>query len=144
MKKINFRILALLLAVLTAGAVGAQQMERQMNITIPFDFVVGDKPLPAGEYNVLGGSSHNFIWLKSADCRNVAVTSTIYSSNKDLAEKSLLQFRRYGDSYFLSKVVVAGESTSKTLGQSKREREVALIAARAGIATVQAAQNIAK
>jgi hypothetical protein len=145
MKRLNFQLLVLLLIGLTAGFAWAGQMDRLMNVDIPFDFVVGNRSLPSGQYVVLGTGATPFIWIREANSgKHIQLIGTTPELNKANAEQSLLQFRKYGDSYFLAKIVVADKSYSKVVSQSKREREVALAAAGTGIGAVKLAQIQAK
>jgi hypothetical protein len=144
MKKLSFSILVLLLAGLLGSVTYAQDFRQLMSINIPFDFVVGNKSLPSGEYYVLGSAGNSFIWIRDLQGKMVAITNTVPNRSPDRAANSALHFNRYGDTYFLHKVVVAGLDIAKELSKSKREREVQLASAGAAIATVQSASAAIK
>ena len=110
-----------------------------MSINIPFDFVVGNKPLPSGEYYVLGSASNPFIWIRALQGKMVALTITVPNRNPNPAANSVLYFNRYGDTYFLHKVAIEGLNTTKELRKSIRERIVRLASTGAAITTVQSA-----
>ncbi|MBV8114110.1 MAG: hypothetical protein JO300_05170, partial [Silvibacterium sp.] len=50
MKRITTTALFILAALVTAG--GAVAQDRAVRATVPFDFTVGDKLLPAGNYEI--------------------------------------------------------------------------------------------
>src|SRR5512136_1368023 len=92
MKRLGFSILIVLLAGLIGGLTYAQGMRELMALNIPFDFVVGDTSLPAGEYYVLGSSNHGFIWIRDLKSKNIAVAGTVPSPSLEPATKTALQF----------------------------------------------------
>ena len=85
-----------LLSLLVVGSVQAQLPGSEIRASIPFDFTVRGKTLPAGDY---------------------AITRI-----GDEPRRNFLVFNRYGDSYFLEEVVTAGEGTGRELSPSHAER----------------------
>ncbi len=115
------------LAVMSSTCVAHAQ--ETMKVNIPFDFVAGDRSLPAGEYSVnVTGAMHTLILVD----RNVAGTSAILGTNAALApepqSQSKLIFNRYGDRYFLSQVWMQGNTRGRQLLKSAREKEIAQVA----------------
>jgi hypothetical protein len=92
---------------------------------IPFDFNVGKASLPSGEYNVKPMSQGSIV-IQSKDGRQSAIALTnVTDSPKSLAVGKLV-FNRYGDQYFLSKVLTPGGTGSgKELIRTQNERELA-------------------
>ncbi len=129
MNKLSLSILLLVLAGLMAGTASAQLARHLFTIDVPFPFVVGTTTLPAGQYEVSGNGSHDLIWIKTWDGKSVALTLAIPTVSGKPAESSALVFNRYGNDYFLAKVLEAGDSTATQSIKSKREREVAQLAA---------------
>jgi hypothetical protein len=98
----TIRVLALfgLIAITGPSAVMAQD---PFHVTIPFNFTVTSKSLPAGGYRV-SETSHGVIWLRSEDNRtNMAVVTHTGERGKNPL-KTVLIFHRYGAQYFLSSV----------------------------------------
>jgi hypothetical protein len=144
MKKFGFSILVLLFAGMLAGIASAQGMRELMTITIPFDFVAGNQSLPSGEYYVLGSSVHSLIWIRNLDRKRVTVENTIPFKGLEAAAYSALQFHRYGDTYFLHKIVLAGQDMAKVVLKSTREREVKLASAKPSIVILKTADASTK
>jgi hypothetical protein len=118
----------MLFAVLVIGmtlAVGSAFGQTMARANIPFDFSIGNSPLPSGEYTVSPAfEGHNTVLvIRSADWRQqVIVQASAAESAKTLRENKLV-FRRYGDQYFLSKIWVRGQALALPTGH--REREMA-------------------
>ncbi|MBL8190427.1 MAG: hypothetical protein JNK38_20590, partial [Acidobacteria bacterium] len=87
---------------LTALGIAAG-LTTKVTADIPFDFNVGGKTLPAGKYTVAKGTTQGLLIIqdseKGASAGVIAQTST---ANMD--GKATLQFRRYGNQYFLASV----------------------------------------
>ena len=91
-----------LFAVLMVPATQAQSIILQAEI--PFDFAVGNKWLPAGEYQVTKPNSHGVILIQSQDARSSALAMTIGGQAGKTGHVGKLVFNRYGEQYFLSKI----------------------------------------
>jgi hypothetical protein len=121
MKLLRIALYAALL--LAASASIAQTRQGDVVANIPFPFVVAHQTLPAGHYIV---SPANAVALGIHDANNrgtfVPTESTQRSANDNSCK---LVFHRYGDTYFLSEVWVAGNSNGRTLFRSRAERELA-------------------
>jgi len=123
------KILSAILALsfVTVGAVttaSAQLPGTRMTAEIPFDFIVGEQTLPAGTYEVrrvMDGPS--FLYIQNVDDRReTAIFKTDLSDEDDSIPRSALVFHRYGDIYFLAKIVSRYEGITRELGPSKQER----------------------
>jgi len=111
--------LGLLLAVSAA-----QAQEPRVKANIPFDFVVGDRVMPAGEYTVApAGSLGQAITISSGDRSSIALTSACASSSPSQSTK--LVFHALAGRYFLSQVWVEGYSQGRQLRMSKSEVQLA-------------------
>jgi len=111
--------LGLLLAVSAA-----QAQEPRLKANIPFDFVVGDRVLPAGEYQVSAmGASGQAIAILSEKATAFMVTSACVSSGPSKSSK--LVFHAMGGRYFLSQVWTEGYSQGRQLRESKAQIELA-------------------
>ncbi len=126
MKKQALNIVAMLslLATLTAVSASAQSA-KLMTVTIPFDFTIGKTTLPAGKYNVERSSSLNVLVVCSPDWRTSEAFHTQSVQAKGSGAQARLEFRRYGDHYFLARVWMQGHDVGRELPQSRRERELA-------------------
>jgi hypothetical protein len=97
-----------------------------LQVTIPFEFQVGNKMLPAGTYTVWLGAHGSA--LSISDGRGKAafsVITTIDRPNALASANSRLVFRVYGNHHFLSEVQWAGYRTARSLPKSKAETQIA-------------------
>ena len=126
-------MLMVTLALAAASAVVANGQSKQKLIAqVPFDFVVAEKTLRAGEYHVRAvNQDGDAISIKSIDGDQVLrLSSPKERSDRQMTAK--LVFHRYGNTYFLSQIWMAGESTGrelpKTRGELATERELKTVA----------------
>ena len=114
------------LLTLMAVAVQAQMPGAAIRASIPFDFIVRGKTLPAGHYEIRRiNDEPSGLMIRNVDIkRNEALfeTEPVYIATSP--RKDELIFHRYGDSYFLSEVVTGGEQTAQELKPSHAEREM--------------------
>jgi hypothetical protein len=97
-----------------------------MSALIPFDFIVGEQTLPAGTYEVrrVGDDPYLLSIQNVDDRREVAIFSTALLDEGDSIRQSGLVFHRYGDIYFLAKMMSQHEGISRKLEPSKQERRM--------------------
>ena len=124
MQKYAYQVLTALTLVawLMVPATHAQSI--MLKADIPFDFVVGEKRLPSGQYHV---KSLNPVLtqIESKDARSTAIVLTTGMQAAKISDTGKLIFNRYGDQYFLSKIWVPSSDTGRQLPKSRFEREVA-------------------
>jgi len=128
-KSLQFFTMAMLLGVsavtVSAGSFGAASSSN-FRVDVPFDFRVGKKTYPAGEYSVkrvrtrLGQGQVIIENLESGKQKYIfgslaAVTSGSYTG-------FTLSFNRYGDIHFLRQIVSPDAEFS--LSQSKAEKRI--------------------
>ena len=119
----SFTMLTLLVAVALAGAVvSANAQSNPIKVNIPFEFVVGDKTLPAGEYLAKPATTGGALAIQNADGKGNVVRMTGPTEQKNKSRARMV-FHRYGHNYFLAQVW-NGESTGRELAKSKQERAV--------------------
>ena len=122
------RRLTMLMAIvgiaLAAAAVANGQAGTQIRASVPFDFIVTEKTLRAGDYDVGVGSS-GAVAIQNASGDKVFRLSHARNRVDDGDMIAKLVFHRYGNTYFLSQVWLAGESTGQELPKSRQERAIA-------------------
>ena len=108
-----------------AVAARAQTIGRTKLIAnIPFEFIVGGKTLPAGEYTIRQfnpASDHSVLHFRSKDASVDALVQTT-SVIARAPENARLIFRRYDNHYFFAEAWVGGESTGLKAPKSRAER----------------------
>ena len=109
---------------LASAAVANGQAGRQVTAQVPFDFIVANKTLRAGRYEVNNvNSSGDALAIRQAEGTDQAMILTAPVIAKNQSDtKAKLVFHRYGQTYFLSQVWVAGRSDGRELARSKQER----------------------
>ena len=118
--------LAMLMVTLAFGAAAAVvatgQSSRGLRAQVPFDFVVANKTLRAGEYQVRSlNDDGNLIVIGNQDGdRAVQQSNSAERRGKQLHAK--LVFHRYGSTYFLSQIWMAGETTGREMVKTRQER----------------------
>jgi len=125
----KFGFLSVIALVTAVGSAQGQSLAYKLRANIPFDFVVADKKLPAGEYYIgraMQDSGDSVLLISSVDGRaNVIRLSTPVESRVPKNEGTFV-FHRYGDQYFLSQVWPAGASTGRGFATSGGESELAV------------------
>jgi hypothetical protein len=108
-----------------AAAANAQGFNVRGNI--PFDFVVSNQTLPAGEYEVRPGApSDLMLIIQSSDGSKAALAITYACGGGAPSKQTELVFHHVGRQYFLSQIQVQGYSEGRQLPKSRAEAEVAL------------------
>jgi hypothetical protein len=101
------------------------QAQEPMVVNVPFDFVAGDKTLPAGEYAIKTVGSARTLVLTDSKAAVSAVVNTNPAVLSEPQSQSKLVFNRYGDRYFLAQVWTAGYASGRQLIKSDGEKEMA-------------------
>lgn len=113
--------LGLLLAVSTVHA-----QEPVLKANIPFNFVVGNRWMPAGDYvlnNQLPGSG--LVAVRDAEQNNSSVVGTTPVSLTEPSKTTKLVFHRMGGEYFLYQIWVEGRATGREFPKTKLEIQMA-------------------
>ena len=115
-----------LLSLLVVGTTSAQEPGTEIRVSIPFDFTVRGKTLPAGEYEIrrINDEPIGLLIRNMHDKHDNVVFETEPKIDRAMPKRDELIFTRYGDSYFLSEVRTAGEQTGEEVYPSHREREL--------------------
>ena len=126
MKKQAYTMIALLVLV-GSMAVAAQAQtsgRRQLIANIPFQFNVGNKTLPAGEYSVrqVNPDSDCGVLLLSSRDGNASALIQVDSVIGKAQETAKLTFHRYGNKYFFAQAWIDGDNTGMQAPKSKAER----------------------
>ncbi len=112
-------------AIAAALPVLAQTITLKANI--PFEFMVGEKVMPAGQYQITGTGSPDVLRLEDFEAHSVvlAATQREYIRTDQPAAATKLVFNRYGNRYFLAEVVNGYAETGMRLPVTHAERELA-------------------
>jgi hypothetical protein len=94
---------------------------------IPFDFMVGSKRMPKGEYLIESVGDSGTLTIRNAKKGKAVTFNTIRHKPTD-SPKSKLIFNRYGEQYFLARIWDGSSETVLKLNKSKSEKRIAKLA----------------
>jgi hypothetical protein len=140
LRAVTMLVSIIALAFATAVASNAQSSGKGLKANIPFDFVVGDKTLAAGDYSVRQITANaDGILVRSNDGGHSAIRLTTSLNAGAPKRKTALTFLRYGNTYYLSQVWMGGSREGREMVKSKSER-----AAERELARNASANNLAQ
>jgi hypothetical protein len=126
MKKVlGVMAMGCLLSLLVVVSARAQDDGNSIRVSIPFDFNVEGKTLPAGDYEVrrINDEPTELLIQNVNHRRDETMFQTEPLDAPRIPNHSLLVFHRYGENgYFLSEVMTAGEQTGEELRPTRAER----------------------
>lgn len=121
MKRISAIALFTIVTLVAATGLSAEQPALKANI--PFNFTVGDTSMPAGEY-IISSPESGMVKIQSADNRHVGWVAVLPSHFESAAGGQLL-FDKYGESYFLHRILSpANTSQNLDVASGKVEKRV--------------------
>jgi hypothetical protein len=126
------RLFVLVGLVAAACALEAQSPTLIMTADIPFDFQLGPNAMPSGHYRV--AYAQGLLILRCGN--HAASVLTIPKERAKAPETALMEFTRYGDSYFFAGVWSPYMAQGSTVAKTKLEKEVASRAARGEPTTI--------
>jgi hypothetical protein len=94
-------------------------------VQVPFEFMVGNKTVPAGEYTVQSANtwSQTLLIRKKSGGVSMFSPSALGANGKTAGNDGLL-FHKYGDHYFLWAVEVKGSRTIYQVPETNAEAEL--------------------
>jgi hypothetical protein len=105
----------------------AAPLSVKIRAEIPFDFMVGKKRLPKGEYLIESINESGTLTIRHAKKGKAVTFNTIRHKPTD-SNKSKLVFNRYGDKYFLARIFDPSTETILKLNKSSAEKRIAKLA----------------
>ena len=116
MKRIYVIALLALAGIIGTGKALAQD---EVRVTVPFDFAVGNKVLPAGMYSITPVSA-TAIEIQNRATWNGVLTLTNQTSKE--SAKNVLVFDKYNGHYFLREILCESARMNLSLPASKSEQ----------------------
>jgi hypothetical protein len=134
--KLNYKAIAVWTLLLMTAVPSLAQSANRTVIDIPFDFVVGQKTLPAGQYRIepVKRDSKTTWEIQRTNNGPSAVVITVPVQARTTQESARLVFQKYDEQYVLAQIWTAGDNDGRELVQPSR-------AARANNAVARAAQK---
>jgi hypothetical protein len=115
-----------LFAVMSAATAYAQMPGTAVRASIPFDFSVRGKILPAGDYEIrrINDGPDGLVISSRVDKHERVIFETEPIGTKRMLSRSEIIFLRYGDNYFMSEIFPGGGERGRELLTSRRERRL--------------------
>jgi hypothetical protein len=134
----NLRSILLALTVLLL-ATAAEAQTTNVKVSIPFDFVVGDRAYSAGEYTIKSMSDNGLVIQIGTSQQPALGMARSYScaSNAPAATTKLM-FHRLGEHYFLYQAWTEGNNWGREFPKSKGEVQLAKNNSKPGLVIVSA------
>ena len=112
--------------VVLSGMAAAQRIGSSRIVAqVPFEFMVANKIVPAGEYTVQAFTMDgNTLVIRNPEAKVGLVSPSSQSEGKQEASHYALVFKHYGDRYFLSGIKLEGSNITYRLPESKVEAEL--------------------
>jgi hypothetical protein len=125
MKRICSILRTLSACALVAVFCIAAQAQPALIANVPFDFVVANSNLAAGQYTVSIDLLQSTVLVRGQDGESAVMALSIAAHTGKISDQAKLVFNRYGDRYVLSEVWPAGTNDGRAFVPSKMERELA-------------------
>jgi hypothetical protein len=114
----------ILIAAIAACGLSAQINVKTIRTAVPFAFDAKGQQMPAGKYEVIRNSEHGYLTLRNMETgKRIVMTAGVTGDNKD--NSNALEFKRYGDTFFLSAVEFQSSGRKISVMTSRREKEMA-------------------
>ena len=94
--------------------------------TVPFDFTVGTKLLPAGTYTISPATENETVIVIRSHDKAFAALSLVHQDDNKSPNGGKLLFHKYGGQYFLSEILCDQADMNVELPTSKREKRAQL------------------
>ena len=129
MKKLALSLIGALSMLLSGVSAYAQDVH--IRITVPFDFSVNNKTMPAGQYDVLSAGLKNpgTLVIRNATARMEMYVNTLDRQSPSLSSQTKLVFQQYGGTYFLSQIWTEGSRAGLEFPKARTEIQEAKAAA---------------
>ncbi len=114
----------ILVAVFSSAAVSTKaQSGYGLRANVPFDFMVGDKMLPAGKIIARGVTAADGgpLSISNSTKNEQAFRIARRMSGSDTSDRGKLVFHKYGDRYYLAEVWIPGSNAWQVV-KSKSEK----------------------
>jgi lipid-binding SYLF domain-containing protein len=113
--------LVVLSGMAAAQLIGSSKVVAQ----VPFEFMVANKTVPAGEYAVQAFTMDgNTLVIRNVEAKVGLMFRSSQSEGKQDASHYALVFNHYGDRYFLSGIKLEGSKITYRLPESRAEAEL--------------------
>lgn len=112
--------------LMLSGLMTAQSITSSTVVAnVPFDFMVNNKIIPAGDMSVRGTNlDGKIVAVNNFDARKSALSTASHEEQAQANASTVLLFKHYGSQYFLSEIRIQGSNWTYTLPESRAEAEL--------------------
>jgi hypothetical protein len=112
--------------MLLSGLMAAQSLTSSHVVAqVPFDFMVNNKIIPAGECTVHSADmSARVLTIRNVTANKGLFALSSHGEKNKPADSTVLVFKRYGKQYFLSEIRLEGSNRTYKLSESRAEAEL--------------------
>ena len=125
MKRHFLLLIAIALYATAVAATASGQTVKTIRSNVKFDFHIGDLVFPAGEYQIesVSGQSDNILIIRSQS--DAKKNQIVIANHSNAAKKQTprLVFRKYGEDYFLTEIILDTQQWGYSLHPSRRQRQ---------------------
>jgi hypothetical protein len=123
--KFATRMFALALTMLPLLAAAQLTSNERITAKVPFEFVLGSKVVPAGDWTVQSANMNSSILqIRNTDAGVSMFTMPSAATSKKISRDYTLVFHKYGNNYFLAEVTITGRREGYRLPVTKAEAEL--------------------
>jgi hypothetical protein len=130
MKNVRYFAVAVLILMMAAAIPSFAQVN-STKVTVPFEFQVGNRILPAGEYAMAQFAGVGII-IENTNGKASAVAVTDATGGNGVDRQPHLTFNKYGNKYFLAEAWLRYSDAGRVLHASPAEIEIARVATHRG------------
>lgn len=139
---LNKAVLIAVSLVVLAAVTPLSAQTTWMRAQVPFQFLAGEKLLPAGEYEVELAPTSNRMTIRLMDGSAGLFLPISYNElTRPTADQGKLVFYKYGSHYVLRRVWNSGSVQGFVLPKSNTEREMAKATAQVELASVRVSRK---
>jgi hypothetical protein len=116
---------ALMISIVPMLASAQLRSSDKVVTKVPFQFVVANQPVPAGEWVVRAATDDaRVVMIRNGDAKLSLFSTLSETETGKAATAPALVFHKYGDRYFLAGIKITGSRTMYRLPENKAETEL--------------------
>jgi hypothetical protein len=112
--------------LLLSGLMTAQSITNSTVVAnVPFDFMVNNKVIPAGDLVVKSaGVDGKILAVRNFDAHASALATASHEEQREASKNTMLIFKQYGGQYVLSGIRIEGSNWTYTLPETKAVQDL--------------------
>jgi hypothetical protein len=125
MKRATWILTIVTMALVPLLATAQMGSAQKLTAQVPFEFIAGNQRIPAGECVVQSASPFGAaVNIRGSNPKISLYSMLLNGDTQKGTPVNALVFHKYGDTYFLSGIKLAGSQTTYDLPQGKAEAEL--------------------